>query len=84
MLDNRLNSILEVRKILTPEQFKKFIGKMQEHKEHFKKGTEVSTDYDNYYTDIFSLSAPERGLKLTWRDYCSYNKLEKKIPVWGK
>ncbi len=30
MLDNRLASILEVRKILTPEQFKKFIGKMEE------------------------------------------------------
>ena len=31
MLDDRLASILEVRNILTPEQFKKFISKMEEH-----------------------------------------------------
>ncbi|MEI7999073.1 MAG: Spy/CpxP family protein refolding chaperone, partial [Candidatus Omnitrophota bacterium] len=32
MMDQRLNSILEVRKILTPEQFNKFISIMEEHK----------------------------------------------------
>ena len=32
MADNRLESILAVRKILTPEQFSKFISEMQEHK----------------------------------------------------
>lgn len=38
MMDNRLQSILEVRGILTPEQFRKFSAKMQEHKERsFKK-----------------------------------------------
>jgi len=36
MLDNRLERILEVRKILTPEQFKKFEDKMNERTEHFK------------------------------------------------
>lgn len=30
--DNRLNSILEVRRILTPEQFAKFIGLMDKNK----------------------------------------------------
>ncbi len=32
MLDNRFNGILEVRKILTQEQFKKFSSKMEEMK----------------------------------------------------
>jgi Spy/CpxP family protein refolding chaperone len=32
MLDHRLEGILEVRKILTPEQFKKFMANMEEHK----------------------------------------------------
>ena len=36
ILDNRLERILEVRKILTPEQFKKFEDKMNERMEHFK------------------------------------------------
>jgi Spy/CpxP family protein refolding chaperone len=36
MLDDRLESILEVRKILTPEQFKKFEDKINERMEHFK------------------------------------------------
>ena len=36
MLDNRLERILKVRKILTPEQFKKFEDKMNERMEHFK------------------------------------------------
>ncbi|MCB9771616.1 MAG: Spy/CpxP family protein refolding chaperone [Candidatus Omnitrophica bacterium] len=37
ILDDRLNSILEVRKILTPEQFTKFIGFMKEaRQERFK------------------------------------------------
>ena len=31
MADNRLNAILEVRKILTPEQFVKFISLMEKH-----------------------------------------------------
>ncbi|MBF0478960.1 MAG: Spy/CpxP family protein refolding chaperone [Candidatus Omnitrophica bacterium] len=35
-LDSRMDSVLEVRKILTPEQFKKFMGHMSENKEHFK------------------------------------------------
>lgn len=38
MMDNRLQGILEVRSILTSEQFRKFSVKMQEHKERsFKK-----------------------------------------------
>ncbi|MGA2775813.1 MAG: periplasmic heavy metal sensor [Candidatus Omnitrophota bacterium] len=36
MLDNRLERILEVRKILTPEQFRKFEDKMNERMEYFK------------------------------------------------
>ena len=36
MSDRRLQSILEVRRILSPEQFKKFMSKMEERKEHFK------------------------------------------------
>ena len=36
MLDNRLERILEVRKILTPGQFKKFEDRMNERMEHFK------------------------------------------------
>ena len=36
MLDNRLERILEVRKILTPEQFKKFENTMNERAEHLK------------------------------------------------
>ncbi len=37
MLDHRLESTLEVRKILTPEQFKKFISKIEDWPKHFKK-----------------------------------------------
>ncbi len=40
MLDNRLERILEVRKILTPEQFKKFEDKTNEHIGHFKNKRE--------------------------------------------
>ena len=40
MLDDRLEHILKVRKILTPEQFKKFGDKMKEHREHFKNKRE--------------------------------------------
>lgn len=32
MIDHRLEGILEVRKILTPEQFKKFLTKMEDQK----------------------------------------------------
>ena len=38
MLDYRLERILEVRKILTPEQFKKFITKMEAGGGRFKAG----------------------------------------------
>ena len=37
MLDYRLERILEVRKILTPEQFKKFTAKIEERGGHFKE-----------------------------------------------
>lgn len=37
MLDNKLQSVLEVRKILTPEQFQKFMAKIEEHKGRFGK-----------------------------------------------
>ena len=37
MLDHKLEGILEVRKILTPEQFKKFMAKMGQRQEHFKE-----------------------------------------------
>ena len=40
MLDNRLERILEVRKILTLGQFKKFEDKMNERMEHFKNKRE--------------------------------------------
>ncbi len=40
MLDNRLERVLKVRKILTPEQFKKFEDKMNERMEHFKNKRE--------------------------------------------
>jgi Spy/CpxP family protein refolding chaperone len=36
MLDYKLQSILEVRKILTPEQFRKFSAKMEKRAGHFK------------------------------------------------
>ena len=36
MSDRRLEGILEVRKILSPEQFKKFTEKMGDGPEHFK------------------------------------------------
>ena len=40
LADDRLNSILEVRKILTPDQFAKFISLVKEHEKryHFKEG----------------------------------------------
>ncbi len=40
MADHHLNSILEVRKILTPEQFTKFLSLMEDHKSkrHEHKG----------------------------------------------
>ena len=37
MSDDRLNSILEVRKILTPEQFSKFLSLMDQHKHEHKR-----------------------------------------------
>jgi len=37
MLDNRLNSILKVRKILTPEQFTKFISHVNKRKFNHRK-----------------------------------------------
>lgn len=37
MMDSRLQGILEVRGVLTPEQFKKFSAKMHEHKERSMK-----------------------------------------------
>ena len=37
LLDQRLAATLEVRKILSPEQFKKFMAKMEEHREHWKR-----------------------------------------------
>ena len=37
MLDHRLEGILEVRKILTPEQFKKFMMKVGQRQERFKE-----------------------------------------------
>ena len=37
MSDQRLQGILEVRKILTPEQFKKFMANMEEHKGRFDR-----------------------------------------------
>jgi len=40
MLDNRLERILEVRKILTPAQFKKFEDEMNARWEHFKNKRE--------------------------------------------
>jgi Spy/CpxP family protein refolding chaperone len=36
MIDHRLEGILQVRKILTPEQFKKFIANMDGAPGHFK------------------------------------------------
>ena len=42
MADNRLNSILEVKKILTPDQFSKFIELKKEH--HFKGHKENKAD----------------------------------------
>lgn len=36
ILDHRLEGILEVRKILTPDQFKQFMSKMNERKERFQ------------------------------------------------
>lgn len=36
LLDHRLEHILAVRKILTPEQFKKFISKMEEKSQEWK------------------------------------------------
>ena len=38
MSDRKLATILEVRKILTPEQFKKFSAKMDDHKKKFREG----------------------------------------------
>ena len=35
-VDHRLESVLVVRKILSPDQFKKFMSKMEEKAEHFK------------------------------------------------
>lgn len=37
MLDHRLEGILEVRKILTPEQFRKFMAKTEGRQERFKE-----------------------------------------------
>ena len=35
MLDQKLAGTLEVRKILSPDQFKKFMAKIEEHREHW-------------------------------------------------
>ena len=43
MMDNRLNSILEVRKILTTEQFEKFSTLMKKH-EHEETGKDESKE----------------------------------------
>ncbi len=40
MTDERLNSILEVRKILTPEQFSKFIALMEKHRGEGRRAKE--------------------------------------------
>jgi len=45
MLDNRLERILEVRKILTPEQFNKFEDKMNERREHFQNKRERNKEH---------------------------------------
>ena len=37
MLDRKLEGILEVRKILTPEQFRKFMAKMGQRQERFSQ-----------------------------------------------
>ncbi len=44
MFDNRLERILEVRKILTPEQFKKFEEKMNKRMSHFKNRDKYGKD----------------------------------------
>lgn len=44
MLDNRLERILEIRKILTPEQFKKIEDKMSERMGHFKDKRQTSKE----------------------------------------
>jgi Spy/CpxP family protein refolding chaperone len=44
MLDNRLERILEVRKILTPGQFKKFEDKMNERMERSKNRREKNKE----------------------------------------
>jgi len=44
MLDHRLQGILEVRKILTPQQFKKFLTKTEDHKGHAQHKREGSKD----------------------------------------
>ena len=36
MIDRRLEGVLEVRKILSPQQFQKFMSKMEKRMEHFK------------------------------------------------
>lgn len=40
MLDARLDGILAARKILTPEQFSKFMEKMEKSRKHYKGGYE--------------------------------------------
>ncbi len=44
MLDRKLEGILEVRKILTPEQFKKFMAKMEKKTGHFKPNFQPKRD----------------------------------------
>lgn len=46
MADNRLNSILEVRKVLTPEQFSKFLALMEEHRSQWKSKRDKGADHD--------------------------------------
>ena len=55
MADQRLAHILEVRKILTPEQFKKFSEKMKDRKNHGghwskkdRKDSEVLASFVNH------------------------------------
>lgn len=46
MLDDRLEGILEVRKVLTPKQFKMFNAKMEERYRHFReRGRKAGASY---------------------------------------
>ena len=51
MLDNRLTGILEVRKILTPEQFKKFSTKMGDRWEDRKEERKEHSQHKKWKTE---------------------------------